>query len=107
MRMNVAIDLLWPAIRDCVIAPGTPCTLRWLLKDEQIIPTPSRAIALAWAQLVPGDQVDTLTGLVDDAQVLAGAQPERIDPAHEVAGRPQYAHDLAAARIDVVAAHCR
>src|SRR6516162_2957763 len=45
VRMDAAIDLLRPARRDCVVAPGRAGSDRRLLQHDEIITAPAAALA--------------------------------------------------------------
>ena len=79
VRVDSAIDLLDPPVRDSVIVPCRLRAHRWLLQDEQVAAAPPAAIAVARPQVVPGDQIDALDD-IGDARWWAPSQRRKVSP---------------------------
>src|SRR5262245_19483610 len=105
VRVDIAVDLFRPAVRDSVVSPCARAD-RGLLQNEQIVTASARALAHAGTQIVPGNQVDRLNS-VSDAEMVTLAETERVDPAHQITARLEHPCGLKADCINIMLAHWR
>ena len=85
VRVNCAVNFLRPAAWDAMVSPRFLRGDRWLLQYDQVVTSPPRTIAVADAEIVPGDQIDALE--LCDALVIAFAKVKRVSPAQQIAAR--------------------
>src|SRR5262249_7874246 len=104
VRMNSAVDLLWPAVGNPVITPGARVDWR-LLQHDEIVTVSARALAHAGAQVVPGDEINGLK--IGNAEMMTLTKTVGIDPAHQIPAGRKHSHELDANRINIFFGHRR
>src|SRR6516162_2182535 len=104
VRMNSAVDLLWPAVGDPVITPGARVDWR-LLQHDEIVTASARALAHAGAQVVPRDEINGLK--IGNAEMMTLTKTVGIDPAHQIPAGRKHSHELDANRINIFFGHRR
>jgi hypothetical protein len=106
VRVDSAINLLSPPVRNTAITPSRSRTQRRLLQYPQVIAAPPGAVAHADAPAIPADHIDAWKD-VGDVEMSTRADAVRVCPAHQVTARPQHPRYISAARVDIVITHRR
>ncbi len=106
VRVNSAINLLSPPVRNTAITPSRPRTQRRLLQHRQVIAAPPGAVAHADAPAIPADHIDAWKD-VGDVEMSTRADAVRVGPVHQVTARPQHPRYIPAARVDIAVTHRR
>lgn len=93
VRMKVGSGLLDPSAPNAVVDPGGLCFEWWPLQHQQIITAASRPVSLPETVVISRNEINALQN-IGNAQMVRLAKPERINPLHQIAARPQHARAI-------------